>query len=547
MSVYDVNIRIHKYDWTATAETPYEANPFSNKVPVITRADFDLNDYVLDDSFKIKWRREFIKDKFTAPRLLVMGHEISLNVSNGDGLLAEYFAAAKYGAAKVKWKADIYYKGTKCIEGWITPGGGVDYAEGDGYGHSSHVLNVRIKDKIVLAKEYFSQEQCPHPQELPWSGASIPDGKRIRFSEFLAFMFPGLPFTLSNGVPDYFVHEHPWFKVENGVLRFRRMGYERIFTNGDNKWNMLVCILNSYGMQITGYVEDGVVKALIKFRSDSFLPVERIPFRGTDKVHYTKELDNSLYEMVMIINGTMDGGDMGFEINGLYYSSLKGARLIIMSKKHEENYNCNHFDGVSTSPGPIGNEEIIHLHWDSQAYRLQKYSHEDSNGRFYITKFKRNANEPGLPPLEVEELAIDRDKIFFVHTGSSGNEAFKINLLTGSNSPHTIGSTVFSHEEMIYNGCYGEMLTRPDGQTYSEFVKTDQFKENFEPFLVENEKLMLRYEHKKSVYLNPNFVAAGEDGRSPLFGRLWDVAEMETDLYNETTTFDLIAHKFQYA
>src|SRR5690606_22467435 len=113
MALRDVQIRVTQMDWTASAELPQEANVYSDKASVNTRAPFDLSDYIVDDSLPIRWQREFIKESLNAPQLLAMGQQISRTVSHPGYVVSNYFRVGQLGTGLIKWEVEVFYKGQK--------------------------------------------------------------------------------------------------------------------------------------------------------------------------------------------------------------------------------------------------------------------------------------------------------------------------------------------------------------------------------------------------------------------------------------------------
>lgn len=533
-------------DWTGSAQLPVEANVFSNKPFEEIRADFDLSDYIVDDSLLIRWVFEYIKESHNSPKLLPMGQQITLTVSNADYKLSNYFRVGQLGTAFIKWKAAIYYKGEKLTEGLISSDG-VRYTEGDGFGHNSHVLTVHIKDWIVEAKDFFSNQPLPHPDEVTWTYTNTVGIKHTPLWIALPELFPGVRFTFASGIGDYhLMRDAMHITYADGSHSFHRSGYQRAWSNGDNKWDWMRKMFNARGWVMESYVGPNGVTLHVRNRIETYQSILQLDVSKQGVFEHSKELSNSKYDMITIQNGTMEGGNYAFEVNGLYYAELKGARFVIMSNKYEENFNFNPYSELERIEDPLGGSDYIKPTWDDYDYKLQKYRNEE-NERIGFYKFTRQEQVPGVNPLKVDNVFVEQDKILRIDAGSTGNEAMKVNLFSNSvNSPHTIGATSFEHGDLIYNGNYGEMLTREDGLTYENEVHTPQFKANFLPFLNEIENLTMEYEYC-DVITHPRRVVTGTGAGSELRGRLWYISALETDLFKERSSLSLIGDKFQYA
>ena len=549
LAVEDIKIRLTQYDWTGSVQTPDEASIFSDKNYTTNVAPFDLIDYLLDEDFTLRWSFENISDDFDSPKLLPFGSEITVKVSNYDGVVASFFKMNS-GTTYIKWKCDVFYKNKLVHSGWITPEG-VEYMESSGTSSDTHVLIIRIKDLITEIKDYFSNTPLKSNMDVNWADANSVGVRYLGFGRMLREQFPGVEFVLNSNMLNMKVMETPFFAVYNdNSWAWWKTGYERVYTNGENRWDWLRRLCNAMGFMIFSFVDDtdNKQKVAIKNRSDGGLTSLYLDPDLMIEFSKSKEHNNSLYDAVIINNGTMIGGDYPFYIAPDYdlVSEFKGGRLIIISEKYEPNYSCNYFNKVVKYHG--GSSYRINFFWNN--HKMQCIRSEDDN-RITIYKAK-GANKPERP---LDITSINKDKILYIDTGSSYPEAMKIRLDTNSsNTGHTIGVTQSSpddaHFELIYLGNYGEMLTGIEAgggaQTYEDYILSGQFKANFNPFLSNMERFVYRYVHKE-VITSPYYKVTGSNGQSILYGRFWDIASLEVDLINEITSFDLIGQKFTFS
>src|SRR5690606_28065811 len=121
------------------------------------------------------------------------------------------------------------------------------------------------------------------------------------------------------------------------------------------------------------------------------------------------------YDMVILINGLMDGGDGPFTLQGNYYPELKGARLIILSNTYESNFEMKHWDTAER----FANDNI-RLTWQDHA--LFKYASEDENV-FRIYKFTGQNNS-----LIIDLFEVPQSKILRIDAGSPVPYAMKIDM-----------------------------------------------------------------------------------------------------------------------
>lgn len=552
MAAEDIKILVTEYNWAGSVNTPIEASIFSGKAYATSRASFDLMDYLLDDDLVIRWGFESIRDDHSPEKLLPMGSELSMKLSNADGALASYFRILS-GTAFIKWECLVYYKSKLVHKGWITPEG-IEYAEGSGTGSDTHVLIIRVKDYITELKDYYVNQPLKNNNEVNWEEVYPIGSFGINYSRFgfmLAELFPGVSFSLSSGIYDMKVMETAYFAVfGDSSWAWWKSGYERVFTNGENKWDWLRKLCNGMGFVLFSYIDpaDQRQKIGIKNRSDANLPVHTLDPDAMIEYTRSKEHNNSIYDAVIINNGTMMGGDFpySFIISGSFgqsapYKDLKGGRTILVSEKYPANYNCAHFKR------PFRTDNLIRLYWEG--HNIIKYKHEDSNN-FYLW----NVTGGLTPDHPHKTITIPKDRILFLDTGDQGNYAMKLQMNTNSyNTGHTIGETnsdpETAHYELIYTGNYGEMLTGIPGaggaQTYEDYIKSSQFKANFRPFISKPERFSVEYVHS-GVITDPYHKITGSTGQSILFGRFWDITAMETDLINEVTIFELLGQKFQF-
>lgn len=543
MAAENIKILLTEYNWNGQAETPYEASIFSELNPLVTPANFDLMDYLLDEELPIRWDMEYINEDYNSDRLLPMGAEISLKCSNADFKVAGFFRL-HLPTPLIKWKAEILYKfGSsykKIFEGWITPDG-VEYAESGDTGHDTNIVIIRIKDYIVELKEYFSKIPLKGVNDIEWTGATSFEVRTTPFLKLLRDLFPGVRFNMEENIADWSVMETPSFhKYENGNIDFWKSGYNRAYENGDNRYDFLRTICNAMGWVFFSYVDDNEYLTLqIKNRArNSF---NSIALSSADMIEYTrsKELNNNNYDAVLILNGTMDGGDLPFTVGGIgiggaYHPQLKGERTIVISNKYESNYNCNHYDSIASAGS------WVRFEW-SNSYRLQKYRSEDDE-RFSLYKISRAG---GLGALVFENVFIPQEKILRIDAGTTGSFAMKVNVNTLVCEPFTIGvGAGLDHADMVFSGNYGEMLTKPEIM-YDDYIKSSLFKDNYDPLISNMEKFVIKYVHR-GIIPNPRYQIRGGT-QSVLYGRFWDIASMEVDLINEVTTLELIGHRFTYS
>lgn len=458
MAVEDIKIKLTQYDWTGSVQTPEEASIFSDKSYTTNVAPFDLIDYLLDEDLTLRWSFENIRDDFESPKLLPFGSEITMKVSNYDGMVASFFKMNS-GTAYIKWKCEIFYKNKLIHSGWITPEG-VEYTEGSGTGSDTHILIIRVKDLITEIKEYFSNTPLKSNMDVNWEGKDIfTDIWYLRFSRMLKEQFPGVEFVLKSSIANMKVMATPWFIIySDNSWAWWKTGYERVYTNGENRWDWLRRLCNAMGFVIFSFVDDidNKQKVAIKNRSDGGLTTLHLNPDLMIEYSKSKEHNNSIYDAVVINNGTMIGGDYAFAIHYgpgyVYFKEFKGGRLIIISEKYESNYSCIHFNRV-VKDHPSTGSFIIKLNWEN--HKLQCIRSEDDNR---ITLYKAKGIAKPEKPFGI--TSISKDKILYIDTGSSYPEAMKIRLDTNSyNTGHTIGETPEAHHELIYLGNYGEMLT----------------------------------------------------------------------------------------
>jgi hypothetical protein len=304
--------------------------------------------------------------------------------------------------------------------------------------------------------------------------------------------------------------------------------YERAFTAEENRYDWLRRICNDMGWVMYSFVDSsGNLRIGIKDRADSDLPLHTLDTNRMVSFSRTKELNNNDYDVVMIINGVMDGGDAPFTLAGHYYPQLKGARLILISKIYDSNYEVRHWDKVIRF-----SNGSVKFYWEN--HKIIKYASEDENN-FRIYRIKGINNN-----LNIELLNIPQEKILRIDHGSPNPYAMKLVTDRGENEGHTIGETQLGHFDLVFMGCYGEMLTK-NGIGYSDYVKTNKFKANFEPFLSHMERHVVSYTQDK-LLLSPNYTITGA---GPLNSYHWDISSMEIDLINETTSFELISQRLQ--
>lgn len=533
MAAEKIKIQVTQFDWGASAEAPSDASIFSGKQYVESRATFDLMDYLLDDSLVISWDFEYIKDGYSSPKLLPMGSQVSLLLSNADGKMASYFKIGKT-TSFIKWKVKIFYENVLVHEGWVTPEG-ISYDENPGTGKNTHSLEIKIKDTLTEIKDYFSGVRLKSNLDISWSGNHSGSGAKTAYlEEILQQNFLGVQFSLPESITEWKVTETPQIYIPSGVnedlqAEMWLTSYERVYSSEENRYDWLRRLCNDMGWVLYSFIENGSLKIGIKDRSDSTLPLHILDENRMIEFSRSKELNDNNYDIVMIIDGFMDGGDDPYTLSGHYYPQLKGARLILISNVYESNYEIRHWDRIRRFAN--GN---LKFYWDS--HRLIKYTSEDEN-YFQIYRLTGSNNN-----LSAELIKIPQERILRIDGGSANPFAMKLVTDTGQNKGHTIGETVLGHYDLVFTGCYGEMLIN-EGMGYSDYVKTIKFRSNFEPFLSHLERHILNYSQDK-LLLSPNYTITGT---GPLAGYTWDISSMEIDLINETTSFELLSHKIQYS
>lgn len=379
---------------------------------------------------------------------------------------------------------------------------------------SSNSEQIKFQSLGMLKefKNYYSNQPLTIPTTLQLNGEML-------LTNLLSELFnsPEVNIIYDNDIAEYYVTLNGGLQKLNSTttnFRLRKCGYERIVTNGENRWDFLRKLCNAMGWIFYSFNNN----FYLRNRSTEIVTSTTLDYN--DFIEYTALKTNpTFYDAIIIYDGQFFGGnDAGFG------DIRRGTGLYIFTKIGDEAKNDIPFHQMTGSSG-LG----------FAGGRWQKvYSSDDSSFTYQIVQDTNNG-------YGAVKYKLDKDNILFLDAGDTGQHGWVFDTSNGANWPcdsFEIGEGHIREYDVAYTGNYGGCLFKKGDkwQMYYDYAKSNAFANNFLKYSQDNasNKIKVRC---IGIEINP-LVKYTIINNSELEGE-WTINSIEYDFKAEETSMEL--------
>ena len=555
----DIEIKCHGYLFDTTDEK--DANFFSGASYTGVTDIIDLKDFLLAGS-SIKVKRNFN----TTDRGYNGRHNLFFESSNIDfkltdlesTSLSDYFNL--YNDTRfIKYIVDIWKDGQVIWKGIIKQEG---IKKTFSTGNDNEVLSVLAIGWESEFKEYFSNKELPEwsssTYQFPfqiWQTApgGTADWETIYGRSFMYFLssITGQQIDYESDLGDWNISRNAFLHNKGSYKNwFIKSGYLRMWTE-ESIYGFMEKVCNAMGWVwymylLSGY--DTVWGLTIKKRGGATgLSTLAIPY--SDFISWSVEKNDKIvtYDYIIVLDGHFIGGNQGFP-EGYSVPEVgfdhRGERMAVISDKISTENRTNHWQIIDGTAG-VGDPIIGSGGYDLErryGYKFAKYAGE-TDEYFNIKVHTRGTTAANSTTIG---YSLPKERILFVNGGDSKNFYTGCYMDNTSNflwEPGLVG-TPMTDAMLLWKGNHGSMMFQQSGYdliNYQTYTQTDEFANNFRPFLDsrKNQKVTIRV---KQVITDPlQYVTVSGTTKEPfkIRGNKWAIVGMETDLLNDITELNL--------
>ena len=550
----DLKILCQGYDWSDTIPIE-DCNFFSGETYSEIGDLIDLKHFCLDSEIKINKQ---IDDAITGgngqPSIYFLAQDINLTLTDkldteitqtgltSGSYLQDYFYLYSNNTDydRVKFLITIYDGTTIIFRGIIAR---ETIEETFSSEDSNYVIKLTILDYIKEFKEYYKTLGLIGTDELIFTADKPSGGKSLALFDVLDELFPVVTVTIAeSSITDFRVSEVPEFyqSATGQPLWFQRCGYYNVWQCKENRFDFLYKLCMSMGWIFYLEPDDTDTKLIIRNRKtfDAALTLISVDKSDIISANVSQIKDLAQFENLMILNGSMIGGDNAFPNGYTNDKDHRGERFALISEKNNETNYGLHFSAVTKSGSAY---TLTHSTNDV----FQKY-HTENEKEFVYSIFTFSSSTANTEA----QKRIDKLNTLFINAGDNGDVRQRVQLTDGGQAAWRAGDT-YDSNDLIFSGCYGEMLFQISGSTpylYQDYimgeafgdVEANQLYNNYEKFLlIRNSKLLMEISLSEG-YLDINSVLQISSNVTPYNASVdnkWIVTSLETDLVNEITKF----------
>ena len=558
----NLNIYCQGFQFDTTDED--EANFFNSVSRSAVTDKIDLKDFLLIQDLKLKRNFNTTDTGYNGRNnLFFESSNIDFKLTDlekGHGLESTVTISSFFmlfdDTRFIKYKVQIYNSNVLVWQGIVYQEGiKEDFTNDDG----NKVLSVLCLGWESEFKEYFSNKPLPiwndgwQPQWLspeafyytaPGGVAGWQFQRGTKFIELLSNVINS-PLTIQSGISAWYISKNGWLHNKPSSEYFNwfvKSGYDRMWTE-ESVYGFMEKSCNAMGWQwFFGLDITGNYNPIIKKRGGADgLSTYSISYEDFIRWEVTKHPKIITYDYVIILDGNFVGGNQGFP-DGYSVPEVgadhRGERMAVVSDKLGIDNNTNHWNSITGTAGSGGYELNR-----SSGYVFSKYAGETDEDFNIIVYTEDGANKAHTLP---------KSKILFVNGGDSGSFYTGCYMDSTSNFLWETGlvGTPMTDAMLLFKGCYGSMMFQQSGYNlinYQSYARTDEFKNNFRPFLNTrlNRSVTIRV---KDLIIDPlqyvtvtGYLKGGRAAKPFLPGNKWAITSMETDLLNDITELQLSA------
>lgn len=422
---------------------------------------------------------------------------------------------------------------------------------------TSEVISITALSLEKEMKEYFSKVPLPDQSEIFNSGYNTIGGighdNESRNIKRIGYVFgqltPGAIWLPQGDLQDWCIIENPVLlnkSFEYGTSDnyvFVKSSYERIRANGENCYNLIRRICNSMGWVF--YYQEGYFK--IKDRGTEIQTTTTLDVNKIIEYEVTKYKEYDTFQHLMILDGTIDGGDnTGGNHGGESFRAyqLRGARFQLISDYNNPRLtNGLWWQSIGINSG------LFYLNNINPYEKLIRYYNDDATN-FNIAIHTKGQDDN--PTWFWYTYGITKADILFIDAGDTGTEMWLYDVTNGANTPHSSDAqqpdpvNQWTSNRVRFKGCYGNALVKYQDlgtqsvitQTYQDYVKTDRFLNNWIKFFESKltRSVTIKYDE---IITNQIQVFNFKNDELNHFDGTWVINSMKINFQDETTTLEL--------
>jgi len=555
--VYDqYDIICIKKTWASTVDIT-DVNVFSGVDPE-TEEQIDIKDYLMDMG-ELSYDFDEAEKENGENQLFYVSSDINFKLSGieNNDFLKTYFGLYT-DTDYIKWHIKILPTGTSTAtwEGLINHESiSLEQSPSD----DSDMISVTALSFEKEFKQFFQGKPLPSSTEMFSSGTNGftmgNNGRTVkRISYTIPLLFPNTYWNFTDHLDD-------WFIIKDAILYpkssdygtsdnyiFIKSSYERIVRNGENCYDFLRRICNAMGWVF--YYYGGQFQ--VKDRSTDIPTLTTLDVEEILDNTVSKYKETEVFEHVLILDGTIDGGDgTGGNIGGITEAEqpyqMRGARMQILSDKNPEEIRIGtwwqNLTGFLLNVFNIGDTFLRYFNETGDTFNLAFHTKDSSTVWSLIKR------------------GVSKQDMLVIDAGDTGNEMWLYQVADGSGynagwlAPHSAdvespnpdnswgGS--YQHYRVRFKGNYGSALCKVSTNdagfclyTYQDYVKTDLFYDNFKKFFSSKttRKINIKY---NSVITNPVQIFEFENDTENLYSGQWVINNLKINFLDEVTTMEL--------
>ena len=547
----NIEIKCQGFEFDTTDES--EANFFSGVTQTAVTDEIDLKDFLLKQDLKLKRNFNTTDTGYDGRNnLFFESSNIDLKLTDLESTSMSTFFKLYDDTRFIKYKVQIYNSNALVWQGIVYQEGIKEEFTND---NNNKVLSVLCLGWESEFKEYFSSKPLP-ALDFRWQGfietyytqaggtAGWEMQKAIYWSYFMD-VITNSDVIVQGDLDTWRISYKGWLHNHPSSERFNwfvKSGYDRMWTE-ESVYGFIEKTCNAMGWTFFWSVGDvNTYNLIIKKRGNaSGLSTYEIAYEDFIRWEVTKHPNIVTYDYVVILDGDFLGGNLGFP-EGYSIPEIgadhRGARLAIISDKLNIDNNSNHWNSITGTAG--GEDYTLNR---SQGYAFSKYPGEYGDN-INITIHTRGSTVANST-LKVHSLP--KSKILFIDGGDTGKYYTGCYMNNTSSFAWETGLDwlPMSHPMLLFKGNYGSMMMYSTGNTltnWQSYSRTDEFKNNFRPFLNSriNRSVTIRV---KDLITDPlQYITVTGYNEEPFSaGNKWAIISMETDLLNDITELQLSA------
>lgn len=542
------DIVCYKKTWAQETDIK-DVNIFSGVNPTTVEA-IDMKDYMMDMS-ELSYDFDEAEKENGENQLFYVSSDITFKLSgieNNDYL--KTFFGLYTNTDYIKWHVKLSVAGVTIWEGLINHES-IELKQSPD--DDSDIISVTALSFEKEFKAYYQATPLPSKNDFFALSNSVggfggtTSGHRVKsIDQALEYLFPNITWSEPEGniyewkiISDPILHikDSPYGTSDNYV--FVKSSYERIATNGENRYDFLRRLCNSMGW-VFYYYQGGFI---IKNRSTDIPTITTLDCDEILDRTISKYKETTTFDHILLLDGSIDGGDnTGGNTGGGSFGAyqMRGERLQLISD----------YNNPMVTNGMWWNAiNGTFLNDINAGERVFRY-HSETNDVFNLAVHTKTDNDN--PKWNWYTYGINKENLLRIDIGDTGNEMWLYDVTNGYNSAHTADAldpdpiNQWTANRVRFKGNYGNCLVKTSYNflgslityTYQDYVKTNLFTDNWLKFFTANttRKISIKY---NDVITNPIQVFQFTNDTERNYDGTWIINNMKINVLEETTTLEL--------